>query len=344
MVHVQFNSELLSTLNGKVVVLTGGATGIGRSAVTQFVGKLLFSSSTFKYHINSMIEAGCQVVFGDVNEVAAQELQTSFGEAVRFQHCDTSSYQAQLDLFALAEATYGRVDIVVANAGVANHKDIFDPNADILVEPSMMEVDINLKGSIFTARIGMHYLRKTGGGDLILVSSIAGFKECGGLAPYTASKHGVLGLMRGLHIVAILENIRVNVICPWMTSKYSKSAYLESYPNKRTETKLVKGIEAGWRELGLPENQPEDVAKSIVLCASANRSGEGKTHPGAKMPFAGKILWIAGGEAYEIEDAIQELEPKWLGEENSKVLARGQEFLASQGTSWDADKLEQKTP
>ncbi|KAF1975708.1 NAD(P)-binding protein [Bimuria novae-zelandiae CBS 107.79] len=309
MVYVQFNSDLLSTLNGKAVVLTGGATGIGRSAVIQFVN------------------AGCKVVFGDVNDVAARELESSLGESVRFQHCDTSSYQAQLGLFALAESTYGRVDIVVANAGVANHKDIFDPSSDILVEPSMMEVDINLKGSIFTARIGMHYLRKTGGGDLVLVSSIAGFKECGGLAPYTASKHGVLGLMRGLHIVAIPENIRINVICPWMT-----------------KTRLVKGIEAGWRELGLPENEPEDVARSIVLCASANRSKDGKTHPGARMPFAGKILWIAGGESYEIEDAIQELEPKWLGEENSRVLAKGQEFLASQGTSWDADKLGQKTP
>lgn len=89
----------------------------------------------------------------------------------------------------------------------------------------MMEVDINLKGAIYTARIGMHYLRKIGGGDLVLVSSIAGFKECGGLAPYTASKHGVLGLMRGLHIVAIEENIRINVICPWMTSKYGSGPH-----------------------------------------------------------------------------------------------------------------------
>jgi hypothetical protein len=109
------------------------------------------------------------------------------------------------------------------------------------------------------------------------------------------------------------------------------------------ETRLVKGIEEGWRERGLPENDPEDVGRSIVLCATANRSQDGKTHPGAKMPFAGKILWIAGGEAYEIEDAIQNLEPQWLGEENSKVLARGQEYLSSMGTSWDAEKLEKKT-
>jgi NAD(P)-dependent dehydrogenase (short-subunit alcohol dehydrogenase family) len=82
----------------------------------------------------------------------------------------------------------------------------------------MAEIDINTKGSIFSARIGMHYLRQNGGGDLVLVSSIAGFKECGGLTTYTASKHGVVGIMRGLHLTATPENIRVNVICPWMTS------------------------------------------------------------------------------------------------------------------------------
>lgn len=108
------------------------------------------------------------------------------------------------------------------------------------------------------------------------------------------------------------------------------------------ETRLVKGIEKGWAERGLPENEPEDVARSIVLCATANRGQDRQIHKGAKMPFAGKILWISGGEAYEIEDSIQALEPQWLGEENSKILAKGQEYLASQGTSWDADKLEQK--
>jgi NAD(P)-dependent dehydrogenase (short-subunit alcohol dehydrogenase family) len=185
----------------------------------------IFETSVYP---NSTIEAGCKVVFGDVNESAARELESALCDQVRFQHCDTSSYRSQLDLFALAVDTYGKIDVVVANAGVANHKDIFDPSADISVEPSMMEVDINLKGAIFTARIGMHHIRKTGGGDLVLVSSIAGFKECGGLAPYTASKHGVLGLMRGLHIVAIEENIRINVICPWMTSRSRPILHCES--------------------------------------------------------------------------------------------------------------------
>jgi hypothetical protein len=106
-----------------------------------------------------------------------------------------------------------------------------------------------------------------------------------------------------------------------------------------TETRMVTGIEAGWRKLGLPENEPADVARAIVICATANRGVKGQTHEGAVLPFEGKILHVGGGESYEIEDRIQALEPQWLGEENARVLAKGQAFLADDSTSWDAEKL-----
>ena len=89
--------------------------------------------------------------------------------------------------------------------------------------------DVNLKGALITSRIGQHYLRKYGGGDLILVSSIAGWKECTGLVAYTASKHGVVGIMRGLHLSAIREGVRINVICPWMTSLFPFLSFLHQH-------------------------------------------------------------------------------------------------------------------
>jgi hypothetical protein len=101
---------------------------------------------------------------------------------------------------------------------------------------------------------------------------------------------------------------------------------------------MVKGIEKGWAELELPANEPKDVALSIVTCATANRGRNSKIHRGANMPFAGKILYVAGGKSYEIEDALQRLEPQWLGEENSRVLEIGQAYLMSSETSWDTSK------
>jgi len=101
---------------------------------------------------------------------------------------------------------------------------------------------------------------------------------------------------------------------------------------------MVKGIEKGWAELNLPANEPKDVALSIVTCATANRGQNDQTHKGANMPFAGKIMFVAGGKSYEIEDSLQKLEPQWLGIENSRVLEIGQAYLMSSGTSWDTSK------
>lgn len=167
----------------------------------------------------SLIEHGARIVFGDVADQHGLSLQTELGnDRVVFQHCDTTKYSEQLQLFKEAEKRWGRVDIVVANAGISLTKDPFLPGEDVEREFSTAEIDVNLKGPLITARIGLAFLRKNGGGDLILVSSIAGWKECTGLVAYTASKHGVIGIMRGLHLSAVKENIRINVICPWMTS------------------------------------------------------------------------------------------------------------------------------
>ena len=161
------------------------------------------------------------MIFGDVNDRAGEELASRLGPSVSYKHCDTSSYSEQLALFALAEQLYGRVDIVVGNAGIVNYDDIFAPGKDWTQEPSMGEIDVNLKGVLFTTRIGMGYLRKSGGGDIVLTSSTAGFKSSDGLATYTASKHGVVGLMRGLQNKAKEENIYINVVLPYFTSKKS---------------------------------------------------------------------------------------------------------------------------
>lgn len=203
MTHLELNPDLLCNLKGKVVVITGGATGIGRAVIEQF------------------IQNGAKVAFGDVNDSAAQDLLANLSSTnVQYSHCDASSYKDQLNLFDLAEKNFGRVDIVVGNAGVVIPPDPYADDSDVTQEPPMGEVEVNLKGAIYTSRIGTHYLRRYGGGDITLTSSIAGFKESGGLPIYTASKHGIVGIIRGANLNLIKENIRINVVCPWMTSEF----------------------------------------------------------------------------------------------------------------------------
>lgn len=190
--------------------------------------------------------AGAKVIFGDVDDTLAQQVISSLTTttssdqepSVHFVHCDTSSYNDQLSLFQTAYSRYQRIDVVIANAAVSLSRDPFSPtnltDEEILTAPTMAEVDINLKGVLYTARLGYHYLRKNPNpehrGDLVLVSSIAGFKECEGLVSYTASKHGVIGVMRGLALQAAKEGVKINTICPWMTSKFFPPPPLRGKP------------------------------------------------------------------------------------------------------------------
>ena len=115
-----------------------------------------------------------------------------------------------------------------------------------------------------------------------------------------AAKHGVLGLMRSLRLyVPEALNIRVNAICPWMTA-----------------TQVVAGIEDAWYAAKLPVNQPADVAEVLL---NVTRSSD----------VHGKAFYMEGGRAWEIEDNIDRLEPQWLGERQSRDLARGQETLGN---------------
>lgn len=97
---------------------------------------------------------------------------------------------------------------------------------------------------------------------------------------------------------------------------------------------MVKGIEDGWYERGLPVNEPADVVKAFLICATSGVKQDNNTSSSGSAPFSGKILYIAGGESYEIEDRLQALEPQWLGSENSRVLQLGQAYLEDPSTSW----------
>jgi NAD(P)-dependent dehydrogenase (short-subunit alcohol dehydrogenase family) len=188
----QFQPGDPSVLQDKVVVLTGGALGVGASLV-----RLLHS-------------AGAHIFFGDVldepGKALEQELSSNSKPHIKFLHCDVTSYQDNLALFDEALKTCGRIDHAVANAGLGEQGGMFEPTAtleSIRNEPNkaMSVVDVNLKGELHFANIASVYLRQgEGGGDrsLTLVSSVAGFREDPGLNVYVAAKHGVLGLMRVL--------------------------------------------------------------------------------------------------------------------------------------------------
>lgn len=141
--------------------------------------------------------------------------------------------------------------------------------------------------------------------SMVLVSSVAGFKESPGLFAYSAAKHGVLGLLRALRVyLPKTHGIRVNAICPWMT-----------------DTVMVEGIRTQWLEEKMPVNQPGDVGRVMI-------------EVGANRKWSGRAVFVEGGRGWDIEEGIDRTDPQWMGEELSKTFAKGQEILGD-GTDWD---------
>ncbi|KAM0722159.1 hypothetical protein Q7P37_001600 [Cladosporium fusiforme] len=303
----QFHPPSSDCLKGKVIVLTGGAIGIGAVLV-----RLLHNTSA-------------HVFFGDVLDEPALALEkelNSEAAVVKFVHCDVTSYADNLALFDAAHKAFGRVDHAISNAGLGEQGNIISPDLNldtVREEPkqSVLPVDVNLKGPLYFARLASVYLRQGTDGNsvdrandksLTFTSSVAAFREDPGLYVYVASKHGVMGLMRVLRSTLIHSKpyaIRTNTVCPWMT-----------------RTRLTEGIEEAWDATGLPGNMPEDIAR-ILMGVMADSS------------VNGEAVYVEGGRGWKIEQPKINLRPQWLGERQTSQLDEGTRVLGS-GEGWIA--------
>ncbi|KZP34416.1 NAD(P)-binding protein [Athelia psychrophila] len=228
-------------VNGKVVVITGAASGIGKETATRFA----------KY--------GAKIVIGDLDIQGATKVLDGIvkaGGQGAVLSCDVSSWEDQVALFELAEKRFGSVDVVIANAGIAELGDFTNP--DIKdgkpVKPNWKTMDVNLTGSLYTAYVGLHYLRKgKKEGDLksvVLIGSMASWQAPTNMPMYAASKHGVLGFMRAVYPSCRREGIRISIIHPWFA-----------------DTKIISdGLKAGL--VGLPMVPLHRVAGAILYSAT----------------------------------------------------------------------------
>jgi len=193
---------------GKVVVLTGGANGIGREVALAFSKR------------------GAKVVIGDLDVTGAEALVATIakhgGEAASIK-CNVISWDDQLALFELAFERYGAVDIVIPNAGITEVIPTCDGSLTVVdgkpVAPKLLTLEVNLKGVFYAVHLGMHYVKRNRAPDswkaIVMMGSVASWNSLPGAPQYTASKHGVLGLMRALDPIAARNNIRLAAIHPW---------------------------------------------------------------------------------------------------------------------------------
>ncbi len=186
-------------LEGKVAVITGGASGMGRSTAMRF------------------LDEGAHVVVGDLNESNGKDLlieaeQDGTGDRLRFIPTDVSLESDVEAMIALATEDFGRLDIVFNNAGLGG---AFGAITEVTVEDWDRTFAVMCRGPFLGIKHGARVLKAQGeGGVIINTASVAGLSGGAGPQAYSSAKAGVINLTRAASIELAKWRIRVNAICP----------------------------------------------------------------------------------------------------------------------------------
>jgi NAD(P)-dependent dehydrogenase (short-subunit alcohol dehydrogenase family) len=168
---LNITSSDLQNLQGKIVIITGGSNGLGLAAAK------LFSSQ------------GSLVTIADLRPPLESISNTTFS------YCDVTNWDSILSTFEVTVQKHGRVDCLIANAGVGEVEDLFVDGLEKdgkLKQPKHVVLDINLKGAIDCVKVAIHYMRKQeSGGGIVLTTSTAAYKGEKCAPGYSAAKHGV---------------------------------------------------------------------------------------------------------------------------------------------------------
>jgi NAD(P)-dependent dehydrogenase (short-subunit alcohol dehydrogenase family) len=233
------------TLNGKVALVTGGASGIGRATALSFARE------------------GAKLVVADVNDEGGQQtvhmIAENGGEAI-FVKTDVSEAVAVQALISKAVETYGRLDCAHNNAGVSSP--VRASIADYPEEDWHRVIAINLTGVWLCMKYEIPQMLQQGGGTIVNTASIMGLVATGFNPAYMASKHGVVGLTKSAALAYAQSGIRVNAVCPG----YIRTPMVEGSPsfNPQYEAELIARHPIG--RLGTPE----EIAEAVVwLCSDA---------------------------------------------------------------------------
>ncbi len=230
-------------LNGKVAIITGGASGMGRAASLLFAGH------------------GANVVLADLNASAGEEvakLASESGNKAIFQRTDVSLEADVAALVARATKTFGRLDIMFNNAGIGG---AVGPLESISVEDWDRTQAVCLRGVFLGMKYAVAPMRAAGGGSIISTASIAGIEGYPNLHAYSAAKAGVVNLTRSAALEFACDRIRVNCIAPGGIS--TPILYGFAGNNKAAvEAMLAQG--QPYPRAG----QPEDIANAALFLAS----------------------------------------------------------------------------
>ncbi len=243
--------EAKERFDGKVVLITGGASGIGRAAADLFARR------------------GAGVVVADRDgaavEAAAGELRAAGADA-RGVRADVTDRDDVAAMVATALESFGRLDVAVNSAGVTG---TYARLPDQQLDDWERTVAVNLTGTFLCLQAEIPPMLEAGGGAVVNISSAAGLMGFAKLPAYVASKHGVVGLTKSVALEYARKGVRVNVLCPGDIRTPMLAGFAGS----------EDALDAMGRNVPLGRlGTPEEVAEAIVwICSDAASFVTGST-------------------------------------------------------------------
>ncbi|HHW10620.1 MAG TPA: SDR family oxidoreductase [Firmicutes bacterium] len=233
-------------MKDKVIVVTGGAAGIGRATAL------------------ALAREGAKVIVSDVDDLGGRDtvrlIREEGGEA-QFIRADVSKESDVADLFRQVKDMYGGLDGAFNNAGIVGEA---SPLADIAEEVWDRIQAVNAKGVFLCMKYEIPLLIERGGGAIVNNASVAGLVGMAGSGAYVASKHAVIGLTKTAALDYVKSNIRVNAVCPGVVRTNMVEKFVGSNPEVEAQLMAMQPI----GRMG----KPEEIANAVVWLLSDKAS------------------------------------------------------------------------
>lgn len=260
-------------LEGKVAIITGSTSGIGRATAELFA------------------QEGCRVVVNGRRKELGEEVVAGIcaagGEATFF-HADVSVSAELRALIEHAVARYGRLDVLMNNAYHATHGNA----VEISEEEWDADMTVLLKAAYLGSKFAIPLMTRTGGGSIINISSVHGVLASRNYVTYETAKAGLINMTRQVAVDFGHQGIRVNAICPGWIIVNRTEEWVREHPEAIRHAEVIYPVgRPGW---------PIDIARAALFLASDESSF-----------ITGHALMVDGGLTIQLQDSLAHAVERW---------------------------------